>query len=448
MRFQRAAVVLLLVVHAAVQVNLAWADSDTPDEASHLVAALSYTRRGTFRLCQVSPPLARLVQGAALLGTDLDASMIADPPVGVRVESRVGAAFRDANAEAYRTILWRARLGTVFFSVVGGLLVWRWGDHAFGAPCGLVALLVWCCDPMVLAHGHLVSPDVPAAALTLAAAWTFRGYLAAPSARSAAIAAAVLGLALLTKFTLVLLCGLWLLLWFGALSLDRPGVRPWHGVLVFAVALFTVNAGYLFQDTGRRLETFRFVSSKMAPFTPETIETVTGPTNALGGTWLGAFPVPLPAPLLEGIDLQSRDFDIYANRKTAFFMAGGWHAGGRYDYYLYGLLVKTPLAVFGLLAIGPIAARKELRTVDGLLLVAVPLAVLVFVSSQKSMNKHVRYVLPMAPFLAILCGATGRVFLTRRVGPRLLVGALLLWVLLAGWRATRDPIAYFNEAAG
>ncbi|MGL4553634.1 MAG: hypothetical protein ACRC33_20930, partial [Gemmataceae bacterium] len=26
--------------------------------------------------------------------------------------------------------------------------------------------------------------------------------------------------------------------------------------------------------------------------------------------------------------------------------------------------------------------------------------------------------------------------------------ALLLWVLLAGWRATRDPIAYFNEAAG
>ena len=40
-------------------------------------------------------------------------------------------------------------------------------------------------------------------------------------------------------------------------SLERPGVRLWHGPLVVAVVLLAINAGYLFHDSGRRWETFR-----------------------------------------------------------------------------------------------------------------------------------------------------------------------------------------------
>ena len=224
----------------------------------------------------------------------------------------------------------------------------------------MIALTIWCCDPSVLAHGHLASPDVPAAALALAAALAFRSYLVAPSWRWAAAGGATLGLALLTKFTLLLLCPIWLLFWLAALLGARPdpngppGVRLGHGLLALALAVLTLNAGYLFQDTGRRLETFHFLSSKLASFFPRTIESIHGPTNGLGGTWLGALPLPLPAPYIEGIDLQARDFDLYAARKASFFIAGQWVQGGRYYYYLYGLLVKTPLALFGLLLVAAV----------------------------------------------------------------------------------------------
>jgi hypothetical protein len=450
-------VLALLLGHALVQAHLAWEDSDVIDEPGHLVAALAYTRKGTFRLYNVNPPLPRLVQGAFLLGVPLDTSMIVEPSYrSERRELGVGSMFIHAQAEQYRAILFRARLGTVVFVVLGGVLVWVWGNLAFGRPCGLLALAIWCSNPSVLAHGHLATPDLSSAVLALAAALAFRAYLVAPSWRWATAAGVLLGLAQLTKFTLLLLYPLWLLFWLVALlrvqpgdPARRPGVMLWHSLVAVALSLLTLNAGYLFQDSGQPLERYRFLSTKMNRLSPETIESLGGPTNALGETWLGKVPVPLPAPYLEGIDLQAVDFDRYAAFQSSFFLAGRWVKGGRYHYYLYGLLVKTPLALFGLLGVaGVLLWYRPGRPVDLALLLLVPLAILVFVSAQTSMNKHVRYVLPMLPFLVVLAGAAGRVWQGPRRWPRVLVGVLLVWLVVAGVRSCRDPVAYFNEAVG
>lgn len=443
-----AVVVALLAAHATVLTHLAWDDSDTIDEPGHLVAALAATRQGSFRVYSVNPPLSRYIQGAFLVGMPLDISMIVEPErFGDRNELGIGGLFIDAYPKEYRGILFRARLGSVLLSLVAGVLVWVWADSAFGKPCGLVGLAVWCCDPMALAQGHLATPDMAGAVTALAAALMLTRYLVAPSWWRASGVGVTLGLALLAKFTLVLLAPIWLLIWVGASG--RAGVSIRQGLFAAVVSLFVVNAGYLFQDTGRRLEQFRFQSTKLARFTPETIESLSGPTNSLGGTWLGLLPVPLPSAYLEGIDLQARDFDRYAQQGKSFFMAGRWEKGGRYWYYLYGLLVKEALALFGLLAVAAFTFyRRPLRRVDLLLLIAVPLAVLLLVSSQKAMNKHIRYVLPMLPFLAVLAGAAGRVWQREGRWPRLVVGLLMGWILLAGVAASRDPIAYFNEAAG
>jgi len=112
--------------------------------------------------------------------------------------------------------------------------------------------------------------------------------------------------------------------------------------------------------------------------------------------------------------------------------------------------VKTPLPVFGLLAVAAVVLRNRPRAipVDLLVLIVIPLALLAFVSMQISMNKHVRYVLPMLPYLAILAGASGRVWLAQPRWPRVLACAFLGWMVLAGLVAARDPLAYFNELAG
>ena len=126
-------VVLLLVVLCLAQAYLAWADSETVDEPRHVVAALAYTRNGTFRLYNVNPPLPRLVQGIFLLFVPLDTSMIDDPPQhGQRIEALVAEMFLQVHLDRYRLILFLARLGTVAFALLGGVLLFAWGNSAFG----------------------------------------------------------------------------------------------------------------------------------------------------------------------------------------------------------------------------------------------------------------------------------------------------------------------------
>jgi 4-amino-4-deoxy-L-arabinose transferase-like glycosyltransferase len=443
---------VLLLLHAAAQVYLAWEDSETIDEPAHLAAALTYTRNGTFRLYNVNPPFARMVQGAFLLGAPLDTTMIVEPSQhGERREMGVGEMFLDANEESYRDLLLLARMGTIVFSLVGGILVLIWGNLAFGRPCGILALTAWCCNPYVLANGHLATPDLPAATMAVAAAFALRSYLVAPSWSRSLVVGVTLGLAQLTKFTLLLLYPVWFLFWLFTVLRNpaQPRLLTGQGLFALAVSLLTLNAGYLFQDTGRRLETFRFVSTKLGSIAPNTVDSLHEPTNSLAGTWLGSVPVPLPAPYVEGIDLQARDFDRYARNKSSFLIAGKWVEGGRYYYYLYGLLVKTPLALFGLLAVAAVLLwRRPAGSIDMALLVIIPLAILVFVSSQKSMNKHIRYLLPMLPFVVVLAGAVGRSWQQERKWLRGFVVLLFAWLLFAGGRSLRDPVAYFNEAAG
>ncbi len=435
-----------------MQAYLAWADSETVDEPRHVVAALAYTRNGTFRLYNVNPPLPRLVQGIFLLFVPLDTSMIDDPPQhGQRIEALVAEMFLQVHLDRYRLILFLARLGTVAFALLGGVLLFAWGNSAFGKPCGLLALFAWCCNPSILAHGHLATPDVPAATLALAAALALRAYLVSPSVPRAVLTGFTLGLALLSKFTLLLLLPLWLLFWLFALLRRRQERRgiPGHGPLAAAIMLLTVNAGYVFQDTGRPVGSFQFVSKKFGATVPPTMDDRPGITNVLQGTFLGALPVPLPAPFVEGIDLQARDFDQYAARNSTFFMAGQWINGGSYFYYLYGLVVKSPLPLFGLLAAaGVLLVHRRCSVIDLLLLVVIPLALLIFVSSQRSMNKHVRYVLPMLPFLVLLVSAAGRAWQGETRTVQGVVGLLAVLLLLVAARAMRDPLAYFNELAG
>ena len=133
---ERLLVFVLLLAHALVQAHLAWEDSDTIDEPAHLVAALSYTRNHTFRLYNVNPPLARVAQGAFLLGVSLDTSMIVEPSqYGQRREFVVGGMFIDAHPERYRQLLFlarwersRSRCWAAFWSGCGA--IWRSAGRA------------------------------------------------------------------------------------------------------------------------------------------------------------------------------------------------------------------------------------------------------------------------------------------------------------------------------
>ena len=445
-------------------------------------AGISHWELGRFDLYRVNPPLVRL---AAALPVLLVAhaedwrSYTADPLV--RGEGRVGIDFVAANGFRTFWLFTVARWACMPFALVGAWVCYRWALDLYGIGPGLTALTLWCTSPDILGHGALVMTDVPAAALGAAASYAFWRWLKEPSWPRALAAGLMLGMAELTKGTLLILLVLWPLAW----GIYRwPGRRsmPWGCCLrqvgalaaMLAIALFLVNDGYLFEGFGRRLGDYRFQSHALTGLPAE--DRTFAPGNRFAGTPLAWLPVPLPGNYVQGIDAQKLDFE----RGAPCYLGGRWTAPGPWYFYLYGLAVKQPLGTWILLVVasamtlGPWVRPAPASRRDEMVILLLLAGVFAFVSSQAGTNIHYRYVIPSFPFLYIWASKPALTLdrdwwrVARRDSPRvacdstprapawtrtrrLLSAAVVLalaWSVCSSLRYYPHSLAYFNELAG
>ena len=91
-----------------------------------------------------------------------------------------------------------SRLAGIGWSLLAGLVVYRWTAELYGRRSSLLALAMWCFGPNILAHAPLATPDMPATAAAVArrrraprpAAASFPGATTAWSACSRAVQSA------------------------------------------------------------------------------------------------------------------------------------------------------------------------------------------------------------------------------------------------------------------
>jgi 4-amino-4-deoxy-L-arabinose transferase-like glycosyltransferase len=383
------------------------------DEVGHFPAGLAIWEQRRFDLYCVNPPLVRAVATLPVhLAADLEVSW--PPPdvhPGRRPEFPLGRELIAANAP---DIFWWFTVGRwmcIPFSLLAGLVIYRWAHDLFGALAGLLALVLWCFDPMVLGNAQLMTPDTGAAAFAVLAAYLFWKWLKQPSWSRAFLGGVVLGLAELCKTSLIILFPLWIVLWiacrFAGLRQLPCGGRATEGgqlALILSLGIYIVNLGYMFDGSLTRLGDFEFVSATLKG------ETRSESGNRFKDSWLSGLRVPLPKHYVMGIDIQKRDFES----QYQSYLAGEWRRDGWWFRYLYGLAVKMPAGTLLLLAASALAPmfRRGLSAPwrDELILIAPALSLLVLVSSQAGLNHHVRYTLPAFPFLFIACGRLARCF--------------------------------------
>ncbi|HJT75786.1 MAG TPA: glycosyltransferase family 39 protein [Gemmataceae bacterium] len=444
----------VLAAHGALLVWEAWGDSPTWDEVAHLPTGVRYWETGQFDLYRVNPPLVRLVAALPVwVSRPRTSYWCVDAAPYNRSEFAVAQDFVRLNGPRSLWLYRLGRLACVPFSLLGAWTCFAWGRLLYGRPAGLLALTLWCFDPLVLGHGHLITCDVAGAATALASGYTFWLWLQKPGGLRALVAGLSLGLAELTKTTNLLLFGIWpcaWLLWrfppwrFPAARWAAEGAQLLTALLV---ALVVLNAGYGFEGTFDRLGDYQFVSETFCGSGPNTAPgRVTW--NRFVGTWLQDVPVPLPANYLSGIDTQKKELEA---RLIVSQLRGVVRHGGWWYYYLYALLVKEPLGTLALVALAaavpwffprpPGAGRNE-----SLLLLPL-LGFLVALSSQTGFTCHARYALPVLPFAFVLAGR----IVPAAASWRLLAGAVLVCVLAtvgSSLRICPHSLSYFNEAAG
>jgi hypothetical protein len=463
-----AAVVLaaLVTIHAALALHAARRSSVTIDEFAHLPAGVSYWQQGTFAVYHHNPPLAKLVAALPVLAArpavDYSGSW-----ARARAEGRppnaaeFGSDFMRANPERYFALFRLARAAIVAVSIAGLLLLYSWARALWGVPGGLLAAGLWTFEPDMIAHASLATTDLVAAVTMLAASYAFWRWLVKRSTARAAVAGLALGLALLAKFTALLLIPVFVII---ALCRSLRWRRA-DWLLVPAAALVVLNAGYAFEGTGRRLGTFPFLSPALTkprtggivPHTPYAFYRMLFEQrqNRFEGTWLGALPVPVPEQYLLGLDEQRFESDPgLPGGGYAVYLRGAIRRTGWWWYYLDALALKTPL---GLALLGGLALFAAVRVAaarlpwrEEIVWILPALAVLAAMSAMTGLDLGVRYVLPVFPFLFLGLARVARPEVRNALGrpADVLLAAGIAWIAAATCIVHPHELSYFNEIAG
>ena len=217
-------------------------------------------------------------------------------------------------------------------------------------------------------------------------------------------------------------------------------------LVMLAVSLLVINIGYLFEGTGKPFGDFRFQTALFSGV--ETLKDVPrGGGNRFKYSLFGCFPMPLPENYVQGIDTQRFDFE----RGIPSYLRGKWASHGWWYYYLYALLIKTPLGTLGLLLLA-IYCTFFIRQCnaswrDEIVILLPGIALLVFVSSQTGFSVHSRYVIPALPFFFIWISKVGKAISWTRPMFSTIVMILLTWSVGSSLWVYPHSISYFNGLA-
>jgi hypothetical protein len=438
-------VVALLTVQLSLAVRSLVLENPTVDEVIHLPAGISYWQTGSFRLYHHNPPLVKLIAALPVLAGQ-PPSMRYSPQAWGEYPNKMAFAheFMEDNARDYFELFTQARLVMPLFALAGGIVVYLWSARLYGFGGGLLSLTLWVFCPNVLAHCRLVTTDMGATSLGLVATYLFWRDLKKPSWPRAAAAGVALGVAELTKFSLILLYGLWPML--GLILLLAQGDRHTlarrlgrgiiRGAAICAISVLVIDTGYGFEGVGIPLGRYEFVCQSLTRpvprgmWRPSPPDPILAPAyqhrvNRFRNTIFAAFRVPLPKHYLLGFDEQKLEAegipqtwfgDSSGGQNTdsdevmgyPVYLDGVLRQTSWWYYYLLALVYKVPegtwclvLASLFILVMSP---RSCAPWFDELTVLAIPAVVLGVMSVFTNINLGLRYVLPVFPYVYISVG--------------------------------------------
>jgi hypothetical protein len=320
-------------------------------------------------------------------------------------------------------------------------VIYVWSSELWGRRGGLFSLALACLSPTLLAHAGLVTTDLPSALGFSLALWSFWRFSREPGWARAAICGLFTALALLIKFSTLLLGPMLLLLgltwcgWPGLRARERRQRLRWLATtlaLIAAIAYLGLWAGY----------GFRFAAAE--------------PGYALNWSVVGLDEGPVAAAVHRAIDarllpeayLYGLAYFLGGAERRVAFLNGEESVVGWWYYFPEAFLLKTPPALLLILVLVGVSAltRRGWRSFHGWYLV-LPVLVYVSVSIQANLNIGHRHLTPLYPLAFVLAGALPRIWSgwsKRRLALALLLAAYAISFAFA----TPRYLSYFNFLAG
>ncbi len=302
----------------------------------------------------------------------------------------------------------------MLWTLVFAASLYLWTERRWGFATGILTLILATTFPTLLAHGQLVTTDMPATATTTWGLMALIAWVERPSwLRLFAFVPAVSAMVLVKHsgpiYVLVFAAILLVCAWRGWAGFDRGNAR-WRrvtttfGQLVVA-AMFVglaIAAGYGFDRVGLT------VAEILAQPEPHNWIARRRDDNVLDASLLRFLPgwlrLPFPYTWLLGVASVGEQNELGHGRYFFGLVGRAWHP----LYFPVMLFIKTPTGTLVLLGLAGLLAWRARATVSSAsrVLLAVLVACLGLACLSR-INIGVRHVLPLVPILIVFAARAG-----------------------------------------
>ncbi len=377
------------------------------DEFAHLPAGVAYWRDGAFSMYDENPPFARLMISlpAFIAGAKIDYDRA---HIVRRWEWFVGQDFRKVNRRNYFIYFYLGRFVTSFFALACGLMIFHCMRRDFGSTAGLTGVAIWFTDPSIIAHSTIATTDIASTTLCFFTTASYRSMIESPTIKKSILTGLLLGLAIGTKFSALILFPVMAILLITIYLHDYKLLftmqnKPLIATIVsLLISVIVLNMVYFFHGSPTSLDSVPFHSPFLASIPDQnSSDPVDG--NRFIGTLFGRIPLPIPVDYIKGFDSQLFDQQVgkFANLSNGRIVNGGfWYSP------LINMLYKTPIGTLALISLSIIALFYNIRKIKqkDIHYIVFPLFFIGFLCSQRGLNFAYRYSIPAIPFLICFIG--------------------------------------------
>lgn len=386
-------------------------ESPTTDEPLHLTRGLAYFWGPDASLSYSHPPLGNAWGALPIV---LSEPRIAVGELNGYARGEVWAVTRELFGDQYaarRVWFFEARAMIALTCVLLAFYMYRLGVRFFGGAVGVWGLVFFVSHTTLIAHGRLMTTDMPVTVAMVFAVGELVTFLNGGSRWHGACAALAVGVSLVTKYTgsllvplatlaVVVTAGLRVGRYRGSSVRSALGAAAVFVALSAATTLVVVNAAYRFEGTGATASEMLSWSTPVHDEERDYGVAVLQRASLLQKlpNWL---PIPLPYTYVFGLSVL-RAHDSLGH--PSWFL-GRSTRNGQPAYFPIMLLIKTPVAL--LAALGCAASvfwRRRGRVSLPAWLLSAYAVCMVLVAMRAAINIGVRHVLPMIPIMTLFAG--------------------------------------------
>lgn len=400
------------------------------------------------------PPLTFYLHGLPLRGIELwRQSAVKEPPEGELAER---LPYPYSNVLQYNTVFTLAKCAMLPLTLGLSWSLYLWARQLYGRSAGVLAVALCVLNPYLIAYSTNLSTDLAIACFMFWSTYWFWKFCQQPSVRRGVITGVVVGLTFLTRVSAVVLLPIFLglgLLWLivkgrnpsstSLISLEKPAggssePSPEHSdrnsvraylvgaCVILGIAGLILHAGYLFDiqpvrafhQEQERDVIYQLFKDRPIPF----------------GAYVNTFRL-------------QQSFLFWMER--TYFFAGRVRSTVLWYYNIVAFVLRNPVPLLALLGATLVGWRwrRRQRLMHELFLL-IPIGVLSLFFSVVFPVAGFRFMLPIFPFVFVWVSQIITWDIFARVSGKIILGALLAWLMLSALMAAPDYIGYCNELAG